>query len=712
MDTNDIANNLMDGILITEYAAAGNELHNSSITGNATGILNNDVDDVFNAELNWWGNGSGPYNATSNPAGTGDPVSDNVDYDPWIGKAETIDCTDPGTNYDFSNSGVILNFSSLPSGGGEVTIQRFPEEPSGYPAPPAGAAFIPLWLDISSTEIADYTFNVTVTVDVSGIDGFSSSSQVMYYNSATSSWVAVGGTYDALNETFTFTINHFTPYSFVNTPATAYDIYVCQTPGSPVTSQIIYPSDDAGTYGSGDWAWDEQAFSVYIIPESGSEFAGADIVIQWDKDKIDLQSVVDGNIWPGSHTFYTEPSSWPADENSVEIHCTNLAAPPANVVGDDSKYLAKLNFSIDKPGFSQIDMTALDFRDKDNLGVYVTANNAVCRMYLGDVYGTDGTMGDGEVDFDDLNPFSTAYWSTTTGWDGTGMEWLPSGTLYKRKFDFGPTGAPGYVYTQPIPDNHIEFEDLMIFSISYGLSQGGIYPKLPVQSEPVIVDAQLPGAATVAGQEVTIPVSVSQVVDLRGFSLRFSLDDYEYVGIEKGELTSGIKDYPVFLKGKQVGSEVWIDGAIVGHEAPGIGGEGDLFKLRLSSTSNGHGQIRLSGTDLRNSQNSRMESRIGEGLLNGLVPSEFALSQNYPNPFNPTTLIKYQLPENAKVSLTIYNSLGQVVRNLVDADKEAGYYEATWDGRNGNGVQVTSGIYFYRIDAGSFTQTRKMILMK
>jgi hypothetical protein len=104
------------------------------------------------------------------------------------------------------------------------------------------------------------------------------------------------------------------------------------------------------------------------------------------------------------------------------------------------------------------------------------------------------------------------------------------------------------------------------------------------------------------------------------------------------------------------------------------------------------------------------------GALNAVkvkeIPSEFSLSQNYPNPFNPTTSIKYAIAQDARVSLVVYNILGQAVRTLVNAEQESGYYTVRWDGTNDFGSKVSSGIYIYRISAGNFTSTVKMNLLK
>ena len=89
------------------------------------------------------------------------------------------------------------------------------------------------------------------------------------------------------------------------------------------------------------------------------------------------------------------------------------------------------------------------------------------------------------------------------------------------------------------------------------------------------------------------------------------------------------------------------------------------------------------------------------------VPSQFALEQNYPNPFNPTTVIDYQLPVNSFVTLKVYDVLGREVATLVDGQKSAGYYQTTFDGS-----RFASGVYFYRIQAGTFTVVKKFVLMK
>jgi len=94
------------------------------------------------------------------------------------------------------------------------------------------------------------------------------------------------------------------------------------------------------------------------------------------------------------------------------------------------------------------------------------------------------------------------------------------------------------------------------------------------------------------------------------------------------------------------------------------------------------------------------------------MPAAFALKQNYPNPFNPETYIDYQISATSRVELVIYNGLGQQVRTLLNQKQAPGNYQIRWDGKNDLGAPMSSGIYLYRLRAGSFVQKRKMVLLQ
>lgn len=101
----------------------------------------------------------------------------------------------------------------------------------------------------------------------------------------------------------------------------------------------------------------------------------------------------------------------------------------------------------------------------------------------------------------------------------------------------------------------------------------------------------------------------------------------------------------------------------------------------------------------------------GEGS-DRILPAKFSVTQNYPNPFNPSTKIQFQLPGAGKVRLTVYDINGRLIKEIFSGDKEAGKYTFEWNGQNSNGVQVSSGVYFYSVKYNNSLSTKKMIYLK
>ena len=106
------------------------------------------------------------------------------------------------------------------------------------------------------------------------------------------------------------------------------------------------------------------------------------------------------------------------------------------------------------------------------------------------------------------------------------------------------------------------------------------------------------------------------------------------------------------------------------------------------------------------------KSDLGDG-----IPDGFAVHQNYPNPFNPSTTLRYDLPEDAAVTVTIYNILGQPMENLFHGSQRAGSHELEWVATSADGRSLPSGPYFYRVQATSvtgrsFDRTMKLLLVK
>ncbi|MDE2888000.1 MAG: T9SS type A sorting domain-containing protein [Gemmatimonadota bacterium] len=211
-------------------------------------------------------------------------------------------------------------------------------------------------------------------------------------------------------------------------------------------------------------------------------------------------------------------------------------------------------------------------------------------------------------------------------------------------------------------------------------------------------------------------VSVAQTEALKGygFSLQYDPVKYEFVSaaeLEGNLLKSGSGQETLFLSSNRTPGQV--DIGAVKIDGRGASGGGKLVEL----------VFRTSGTPVSS------DFQVLESVLVGLdgavdvlhhaeigdlkpLPDRFGLEQNMPNPFNPSTAIGYQLPEAAMVRLVIYNLLGQEVRVLVNERRNAGTFTATWDGTDALGRRVASGVYLYRIQTGSFSATRRMLLLK
>lgn len=140
------------------------------------------------------------------------------------------------------------------------------------------------------------------------------------------------------------------------------------------------------------------------------------------------------------------------------------------------------------------------------------------------------------------------------------------------------------------------------------------------------------------------------------------------------------------------------------------------------------GEFKISATSTTGDAEQQVPVTVGEGrsVANVLltlgttsvkeaaaeIPTKFELEQNYPNPFNPETTIKYHVPMRVNVTLRVYNALGQELRTLVNSLQDAGVYTATWDGKDNNGRQLSTGLYLFRLEAGDVVMTRKMAMVK
>jgi hypothetical protein len=145
-------------------------------------------------------------------------------------------------------------------------------------------------------------------------------------------------------------------------------------------------------------------------------------------------------------------------------------------------------------------------------------------------------------------------------------------------------------------------------------------------------------------------------------------------------------------------------------------GDGKFLSLPVTVKPGAINQIKLQIDEVVLADQNAVQIPVEGGKTT--VPKAFELNQNYPNPFNPTTIIKYTLSSGGEgqgtllTTLRIYNVLGEVVRTLVNEPKSPGVYQEVWDGKDDRGNAVASGIYFYQLKAGKFSETKKMVLLK
>ena len=215
---------------------------------------------------------------------------------------------------------------------------------------------------------------------------------------------------------------------------------------------------------------------------------------------------------------------------------------------------------------------------------------------------------------------------------------------------------------------------------------------------------------------LTVRLSLAQASNLKGYGLTLQYDSAGYEFLEAREtdgnlLESASGRETLFLTSNRTPGELNIGAVKVDGQA--ATGEGALVDL----------VFKASGTP------AASDLQLSEGVLVGVdgaldllarfevanmdpLPDHYGLNRNMPNPFNPSTAIGYQLPEAGLVRLAIYNLLGQEVRVLVDERKEAGSFTATWDGNDELGRRVATGVYLYRIQAGDFSASKRMLLLK
>ena len=249
------------------------------------------------------------------------------------------------------------------------------------------------------------------------------------------------------------------------------------------------------------------------------------------------------------------------------------------------------------------------------------------------------------------------------------------------------------------------------------------YPNVPYACmECSIGDVDANGVVNVLDviQAVNIALGITTPTDLQFCAADYngdsSINVLDVIGIVN--LALGGKISFSSAEAALIGNTLTVSGDVAGIQANGIissaiVGDDILAEFEgMTIVYNLNGHLETSSFVFENApENVIVGSTFGDEV-EVVIPTESALSQNYPNPFNPSTSIVYSITEDGFVSLSVYNLVGQKVANLVNTDLNAGTYSVQWDGRSENGEMVSNGVYFYRMNAGNFTDTKKMVLLK
>jgi hypothetical protein len=276
--------------------------------------------------------------------------------------------------------------------------------------------------------------------------------------------------------------------------------------------------------------------------------------------------------------------------------------------------------------------------------------------------------------------------------------------------DFGPT-ADGSRFGIPLPDNTVDFEDLMIFSMNWEkVTPAGL--EMPVTSRTYEDLASLVKFEVVPGTENVMSVVLKNgAATLKGIHIVMEVEGSELVNVAPGSLVANRSD--IFfgtLPSAKGTADICI--AALGTDAPLLAkATGEIARFTVGQSEQ-PAVVSFKAVDLRNLDNKKTDVVVADKYEKPFVPKATALMQNFPNPFNPTTVLTYDMASAGQVTIQVFNVSGRLVRTLLEARKDIGRHSVAWDGKDANGSSVPSGIYFCRMKTSNFDATRKMILVR
>jgi PKD repeat protein len=471
--------------------------------------------------------------------------------------------------------------------------------------------------------------------------------------------------------------------------------------------------------------------SVYVPPQSAGVSTaialriedaegvmGIEAAIQFDASKVDVGQFDPGDFLAKTGGVVTDLSSFDEGTGVLTVNLAAAGGVPAGVTGDGVVMCIVLDALVENPT-SDIRFLSTSLRDSLNEEIPVgTIDTGITGVgcLLGDF------IVDWEVDFEDFTRF-VYYWNQNPD--------DARGDIAREREEGEPSPGPGPWTCTNYPyccDGVIDFEDLMVFAIMYNWDRSVPYcvnPSVliaaPAPANPQANLAFQTSDAALVGSDVTVRLSLDDAGGIMGFHVGLEYDEalLRYVGHKLERDGSGEGVFVPSLE-RVDGDRVDLSLAVLRGSAPG-GVDEFTLDLLFEALDCGTALIEVEDLDLRTFENSvvAIDPRDypgGKSIEITGPDSEprpvFSLKQNSPNPFGSGTAISYSLGTPSHVSLRVYDTAGRLVVVLVDQALDTGRHRAAWNGTDKHGAEVASGVYFYRLQAGDYTATRRMVVSR
>ena len=443
---------------------------------------------------------------------------------------------------------------------------------------------------------------------------------------------------------------------------------------------------------------------------------------------IDVVTPHSSNVIPGSFMGSDLVFYQAVDEGAGKISVgISRKAGQGGVSGSGTVLRVKFVARSNTPNGTQVQFSISDVTANDPNGAPITLNPASLTITIqaGVAVWPGDTNNDGVVNQADVLPIGLYWNSTGPARQNASMSWTAQ---YCQPWT--PLAA---TYADATGDGVVNQADVLPIGLNWGKthtvgSLASLYrlekirsPQTPTIKPEVNPSQQAPN------QEFFIRIKVSEVNDLFGLAFELLYDRPDLLQILSVETDDFFGSDVVFYSNVEASAGKVVGGISRKAGQGGISGTGSVVrvKARISSTAPASALIHLSLQNVvaNDSNGSPMDLSIqSSNIVVGVsdvdsheemsLPTGYRLYQNHPNPFNAGTLIRYEISQATQVEVKVFNFAGQEIRTLVKEFQQPGYYQISWDARDEQGQRVSSGVYFCRLQAGSFVQSRKMILLR